>query len=244
MLIRLAEIYENTEILSPIDMETWDQIAKTCGLAPQARVLELASGKGAFGLHLARRFACRVDGFDINPEFVDYAKQRTSEQSLTARVTFTCHDVNSLSVEQAAYDLGVSLGALYIFRGAGWRILMTGVKKDGYVAVSDLFCKKDPPPKELMEVFFEEEGEPHTLEDIRRWYIDRGMRIVREIECSRGAWLNYYDLTRMMLQLLAKKYKSDSEKQAEIQEAMIEDDLFRKYGEEYIGYMTFIMQKP
>ena len=152
--------------------------------------------------------------------------------------------MNRLTVEGDAYDLGACLGALYVFRERGWKALMSGVKRHGYVAVSDMFCKKIPPPKELMEVFFEEEeGGPATLEDARRWYTDRGMEILRELECSQKAWLNYYDLTRLMLQTLARKHVSDSERRAEIEEALREDLLFRKHGEEYVGYMTFIMRK-
>jgi len=37
-------------------------------------------------------------------------------------------------------------------------------------------------------IFFEEPGEPPTLDTIRDWYSSRGMRIVREVECSQQAW--------------------------------------------------------
>jgi len=46
-----------------------------------------------------------------------------------------------------------------------------------------------------------------------------------------------------MLSVLARKYRDDRDKQAEIEEAFLEDKTVRQYGEEYIGYMTFIMQK-
>lgn len=61
--------------------------------------------------------------------------------------------------------------------------------------------------------------------------------------CSRESWLEYYDLTRERLLALAEKYRSDKERQAEIEEGLREDELVRRYGEEYIGYMTFVMQK-
>ncbi len=121
---------------------------------------------------------------------------------------------------------------------------MRGVRENGYLAVSDLFCKKVLPPKDVKDVFFEEEeGGPLTLNDMRRWYMDRGTEVLREVECSRRAWLEYYDLTRSMLLALSKKYVSDTERQAEIEEALREDSLVREYGEEYLGYMTFMMQK-
>lgn len=136
------------------------------------------------------------------------------------------------------------LGALYIFREAGWRVLTEAVKTQGYLAISDIFCKKVPAPKAVMDVFFEEEGDPLTLHDLRRWYIERGFMISREEECSRKAWLEYYDLTRETWQALAKEYESNDAAQREIAEATQEDRLVRRYGEEFVGYMTFIMKRP
>lgn len=244
MLIRWSELYENAEVLSPIDRETWQTIGDTCRIGPDSHVVELASGKGAFARYLANRFSCRVDCFDINPEFVDYSLSRAKELGLAARVRATCRDVKSLNVDSGAYDVGVCLGALYIFREAGFRVLMRAVKPEGNLVISDMFCRKLPPPKEVRDIFFEEEeGGPTTLDEARKWYTDKGLAILREEECSRKAWLEYYDLTRKMLSVLAGKYKDDKERQAEIEEVLREDEAVRRYGKEYLGYMTFIMQK-
>jgi len=51
--------------------------------------------------------------------------------------------------------------------------------------VSDLYCKRVPAPKEVMDIFFEEEDQPLTLEDVRHWYTSRGVEVLREEECSR-----------------------------------------------------------
>jgi len=244
MLIRFAEVYENTEVLSPIDRETWQIIGETCRIGPDSRVIELASGKGAFAQYLAKRFGCKVDCYDINLEFVDYSLGRTKELGLAARVRVSCRDVNSLNVDSEAYDLGICLGALYIFREAGFRVLKRAVKPQGNLAVSDMYCKKLPPPKEVRDIFFEEEeGGVLTLDETRKWYTDKGLEVIGEEECSRKAWLEYYDLTRKMLSVLARKYKDDKDRKAEIEEALKEDEAVRRYGEEYLGYMTFIMKK-
>jgi len=243
MLIRFAEIYEKTDILSPIDRKTWQIVAETCGLGPGSRLLELASGKGAFATYVARKFGCHIDCYDANTEFVQYATNRAGELGLTSKITFANRDVNSLEVKPDFYDAGVCLGALYIFRDAGWKLLMSGVKPGAYLAVSDLYCKRVPAPSEVKDVFFEEEDQPLTLEDARHWYTTRGVKILREEECSRKAWLDYYDLTKKMLLQLAEKYQSDEAIQVEIKEGLREDRLVREFGEEYFGYRTFILRK-
>ncbi len=115
MLIRFAEVYENTEVLSPIDKETWQVIAETCRIGPASHAVELASGKGAFAMYLARNFGCKVNCFDSNLDFIHYSARRANEAGLSSRLRFTCLDANRLEVEPEVYDLGVCLGALYIF---------------------------------------------------------------------------------------------------------------------------------
>jgi cyclopropane fatty-acyl-phospholipid synthase-like methyltransferase len=244
LLIKYSQIYANTDVLSPIDRDTWRIIGETANLRPSSRAIELASGKGGFARFLAERFGCRVNGFDSNPEFVEYSIRRAAEQGLSSLVDFRCHDVNSLRVGAHEYDLGVCLGALYLFREAGWNIFRKAVKRQGYLAISDIFCKKVPAPKAVMDVFFEEEGHPLTLQDLRGWYIEHGFNILVEEECSRKAWLEYYDRTRETLQALAKEHALNGDVQREIAEANREDTLVRKYGEEFVGYMTFILKRP
>ncbi|MGA2462501.1 MAG: methyltransferase domain-containing protein [Candidatus Bathyarchaeia archaeon] len=244
MIIKYSQIYANTVVLNPIDRETWQVIAETSNLTESSRVIELASGKGAFARFLAENFACRVDGFDANPEFVEYSTETATKHGLDSVLNFRCHDVNSLGVDRHVYDLGVCLGALYIFRDAGWRVLTDAVKLEGYLAISDIYCKKVPAPKAVMDIFFEEEGQPLTLEDLRRWYTERGFKVLREEECSRKAWLEYYNLTNETIRTLAKENVSDEGVQRGVAEAAKEDELVRRFGEEFVGYMTFIMKRP
>ncbi len=230
-------------MLSPIDRETWYTIGKTSKLSESSKVVELASGKGAFAKCTAETFRCKVDAYEINSKFVEFAKQNAEQASFGNRVRFTSVNVNKLKVEPNVYDLGVCLGALYIFRDTGWKILEQAVKLGGYLAISEMYAKKLPVPASIMKIFFEESDKPWTREDTRRWYLDHGVEIVREEECSRKAWLEYYDLTKEMLLGLKKKYRLDRKIQAEIAEGLEEDRLVRKYGDKYLGYVTLIMRK-
>ncbi len=236
-------MYANTEILSPIDSETWRTIGETCRLGSSSRVIELASGKGAFATFLARNFRCKVDCYDHNPEFVDYSKNKAEETGLGRVLTFNKSDVRKLEATPSDYDLGACLGALYMFREEGWKLLTRAVKPRGYLAVSDLVCKKVPAPKEIMKVFFEEPDQPLTLDETRRWYISRDIKILQELVCSQKAWIDYYDLQKEMLLEISKRQDQSNEFHSEIEEELRQDRLVREYRESYMDYVTFIMQK-
>lgn len=95
MRIRYSQIYANTDILSPIDRETWQIMGETAKLTPSSPVIELASGRGAFARFLAERFGCRVDGFDANPDFVEHSTGRAAEQRLSSLVDFRSDAIDS-----------------------------------------------------------------------------------------------------------------------------------------------------
>jgi hypothetical protein len=174
---------------------------------------------------------------------VNWSIRKAKEEDLERLVDFRCVDVNQLQAKPNSYDLGVCLGALYIFREAGWRVLTEGVRPSGFLAVSDIFCKKSPAPKEVMDVFFEEEDDPHTLDSLHQWYSERGMNIVHEEECSRKSWLEYYDLAAEMHDKIAEENASDDGILEEVAKERSEEQLIRKYGQEFVGYMTFIMRR-
>ncbi len=69
------------------------------------------------------------------------------------------------------------------------------------------------------------------------------MRIVREVECSQQAWMDYYDLQREMLTQISRRPEVSRELLDEVEREHVEERLVRKYREEYVNYVTFIMRK-
>ena len=69
------------------------------------------------------------------------------------------------------------------------------------------------------------------------------MRIVREVECSQQAWMHYYDLQDEMLTQISRRPGASRELLDEVEKERLEERLVRKYREEYMNYVTFIMRK-
>jgi SAM-dependent methyltransferase len=63
------------------------------GLGPRSRVLDLACGKGALAIRLARLTRCRVVGVDAFEPFVAAARDAAAKAGVGERCTFVCADV-------------------------------------------------------------------------------------------------------------------------------------------------------
>ena len=79
-------------------------------LPTNARVLDLACGKGAVSVALAARLGCRVVGIDAMPAFVETAKAMAAKHDVAHRCKFSIGDIRDYDPGQDSYD-AVILGA-------------------------------------------------------------------------------------------------------------------------------------
>jgi SAM-dependent methyltransferase len=81
------------------------------GVAPGARVLDVATGTGHAALAAARRSAV-VTGIDYVPELLDIARRRAAAEDL--KVDFTQADAEDLPYDHAAFDIVLSaIGVMF-----------------------------------------------------------------------------------------------------------------------------------
>jgi cyclopropane-fatty-acyl-phospholipid synthase len=86
-----------------------DLVCRKLRLRPGERVVEAGCGWGALALHMARHYGVRVRAFNISHEQLAYARDRASQEGLTAQVEFIDDDYRNVSGQ---YDAFVSVGML------------------------------------------------------------------------------------------------------------------------------------
>jgi cyclopropane fatty-acyl-phospholipid synthase-like methyltransferase len=79
-------------IQNPTSAEKILLLGERLDLGPDARVLDVASGRGGPALLLAERFGCHVHGVELSPEFHAVALERAAATGLADRVTFELGD--------------------------------------------------------------------------------------------------------------------------------------------------------
>lgn len=134
---------------SPNDM--LEMITKHIPVSKETRVLDLACGKGAVSVNLAKELGCMVKGIDIIPEFIDFAVQKALEFGVGELCEFLAGDITELVKTEKGYDI-VILGAVGDVLGNAEEtitLLKKTVKKGGYIIIDEAYGNDESNPQYL-----------------------------------------------------------------------------------------------
>jgi cyclopropane fatty-acyl-phospholipid synthase-like methyltransferase len=99
-----------------ITTEEYDNFYSWLNLSPGDHVLEVASGSGGPSLYLAKKFKCRITGFDINEEGVKTANQQ-AHAAKVPDAKFEIANVNErLPFEEEIFDAIMCMDSMNHFR--------------------------------------------------------------------------------------------------------------------------------
>lgn len=126
---------------SPADMI--HLVSKHMNLSKEMKILDLACGKGAVSIQMAKKFGCSVKGIDLIQEFILDAKDKALENNVEDLCDFSIEDINlSVNLERG-FDL-VVLGAVGDVLGMPQETLIklsATIKQGGYILIDDAYAK-------------------------------------------------------------------------------------------------------
>jgi SAM-dependent methyltransferase len=123
------------------------RMGEKLGLRPGLRVLDVASGKGASAIYLARRFGCHVIGVDFGARNVEESSVRAAAAGVADLISFVEGDAESLNFPDAIFDAVICECAFCTFphkhlaAAEFRRVLCSG----GGIGMSDLTRSVDLP---------------------------------------------------------------------------------------------------
>lgn len=127
---------------SPKDMVA--MIRKYVSVTEQMKVLDLACGKGAVSVNLAKELGCTVKGIDIISDFIEYANKKAKEYGVEKICKFMVEDITELVMSEKGYDI-VVLGAVGDVLGSPEKTiekLKNTIIPEGYILIDDAYGKK------------------------------------------------------------------------------------------------------
>lgn len=142
-----ANIYESDlarlllgDSFHPGGLTLTQRLGELLALDPSKRVLDVAAGKGASAIFLARRFGCEVEGVDYSARNVAEATRAAQEAGAGGLVRFHQGDAERLPFEDGEFDAVVCECAYCTFsnKAAAAREFYRVLRPDGSVGLSDL----------------------------------------------------------------------------------------------------------
>ncbi len=120
-------------------------ISKNIIISEKTKVLDLACGKGAVSINVAKKFGCKVKGIDIIPEFIEDAKKKAQEYNVEALCQFIVGDINQSVEIEKDYDIVIfgAVGEVLGNQKETLNKLAATIKKGGYVMIDDGYAKSE-----------------------------------------------------------------------------------------------------
>jgi SAM-dependent methyltransferase len=194
MKLSFNEIFKYSSILSPISQTTLFSVGKLAQFEPKKRVLDLGSGKGFPSLLWASVFGVRVEGFDVNKEFVEYANSCAKMLNLSHRARYFRGDIRELRFNKK-YDvvasLGLGIGQAYGSISDALKILKAMLHKDGVLVFAEPVWLVKPVPSKVLEALGEVEDSLLTKCEIQRLMGEFGFKVLEHFVSSKEDWEFY-----------------------------------------------------
>ena len=171
----LAELLQDVWALG-CDPEIVVDLLRRSGVRHDSEVLDLACGKGAIAIPLARATGCRITGIDLFDDFVRQARELAVSRGVSSQCNFVQGDLRDLLAARRGVDAVIyaSVGALGRADGCV-ETLRRSVRSDGLIVIDDGYLI-DPSAAGRP-------GYEHYLarEDTRRFLCCHGDEILREV---------------------------------------------------------------
>ncbi|MDU1905832.1 MAG: methyltransferase domain-containing protein [Dysgonomonas sp.] len=172
----------------------------------QLKILDLACGKGAVGISLAKEFGCQVKMIDIIPEFVNFAHQKAQELGVDSLCTFQIEDIQKSVISERGWDCVMLLAIGNVLGNIQETMikLSSTISKNGYIIIEDSYISDDQKNNILCDYDYP------SYDEWARAFDLAGLKIVEEMNESFDDIVSTNDLSNLHIakraQELSVKY--------------------------------------
>lgn len=190
-------------------------ITKNIQVKNGLKILDLACGKGAVSVKLAKELGCYVNAIDIIPEFISYAEQKAKEFGIQDLCSFKIEDINLSVNKEQEYDI-VILGAVGEVLGSPKitiRKLKNTIKTGGFIIIDDAYSQ---------------EGLPSNYLSYKQWlkvFEETGMQLIEEKPASEDEMSDINDKNNECIIKRANELKEKYPDKANIFESYVNSQL-------------------
>lgn len=139
LLDLISVAHRDSRSWNPISQEKLDTAGRYVRPGDGQRVLDIGCGAGSMLCDWVVRWGIHGVGVDVNPDFLDRARQQAAQRGVSDRLRFEQADVRTLQIEPGSYDVVTCVGAADALGGFGrcadWAA--STVRAGGTIAIGD-----------------------------------------------------------------------------------------------------------
>ena len=190
-----ASLYDSAPVrlllgdtLHPGGLALTHRLGKLVGIQRDQLVLDLACGRGASAMAVARSFHCRVVGVDLGVESVAAAALLAGESNLDSRVIFLRGDGESLPLAPGSFDAALCECSMSLFpdKSQGVAEIARLLRPGGRLGISDVTVEPGCLPEALSGTVGQMlcVADAPSVEGYRELLRGGGLKLVQEQDAS------------------------------------------------------------
>jgi SAM-dependent methyltransferase len=211
-------------------------------LAADARVVDIACGKGEFLLRLAEAYGAHGVGVDISPFYIAEAERRRGARVPDAGIDFVQMDGAEFKPDkQQGFTVASCIGASWVFGGheATLDALVAMVEPDGWVIAGEPYWLREPPEEYLRASGLTREAFGSHAENAESGG-RRGLDLVHTLVSSKDDWDRYEGLQWLATADYARAHPDDPDV-AELLERVANDRAtYLRWGRDTVGWAIYV----
>ncbi|MBN2565354.1 MAG: class I SAM-dependent methyltransferase [Candidatus Eisenbacteria bacterium] len=232
-------------ICNPTSAEKLERLVDLVRLPNDARVVDIASGKGEFLIRLAEAYGVSGVGVDLSPFFSADAKRRLKERTPDARVTFIETDGADFKPEEPeSLALASCLGASWVFGGHAGTLsaLVRMVEPGGWVITGEPYWIQEPP-----EEYITESGHPREAFGTHAQNAEageqQGLDLVHTLVSSKDDWDRYEGLQWNAADEHSRTHPDDPDVPELLERVAKQRALYLKRGRDTVGWAIYVFRR-
>lgn len=208
------------------------------------KLLDIGCGTGAQTMKLAQLINGYITALDLSGAFLEKLNHSAAKKGLEDKITTVEASMSEMPFEDQEFDVIWSEGAIYtIGFENGIRQWNRFLKKDGYLAVSEISWLTDLRPKEIETYWKNAYPEIDTISNKISLLEKNGYSPIGHFVLPEYCWLdNYYNPNEARMDAFLKKYDHNEMSINFIEGEREEIRIYQKF-KDYFSYGFYIAKK-
>jgi SAM-dependent methyltransferase len=236
--------HRNHMICNPTSSEKLGNLVELLRLPTNARVIDIACGKGEFLIRLAKTYGVNGLGIDLSKLYIAEAQKRLEMRAPEAEVTFKKMDGAEFEPKEPhSFSMASCLGASWIYKGHAGTLdaLINLVTPGGWVITGEPYWLREPCDEHLKVLGLPKEafGTHHGNVEVGE---ERGLDLVHTIVSNVDDWDRYEGLQWSASVEYALSHPEDPDLSELVRRVSEEKAAYLRWGRDTLGWAIYVFR--